>query len=885
MPTKLDGRRPVGLNGLSGLNGLGGLRPFPPADAPARGRAVAFSKGTHMQNTGYQGQVISRRGFLAAAGGVASALAASGFAWQASEAEAAGSGALGTYAGEYNQYDHYDEEATEQEETDGVLLKEQEAATGSYTPGTYVGEAEGLGGTVTATVTVDATSITEVVLEGPGETPSIGGEALTKLAPLFVERQSSLVDSVGGATVTSKAARDAVANALKQASGIADKEWTIDEINMATGYYYSFVQGFSLISKVPVMVRTHSKTIESIDISTENGETDPVRLTVEENMIPAMLANQSYEVDTVCGATVTSSALKQGVRECLIQALVDGGTPAEAISFFGKKVVYEPEEPQTFDVDVLVVGMGGTGTAAFTAACEAEAAAGKEVKVLAIEKTGRTGGTSAMTSSVLAINPAQFQADHHEGADYVDIDYVNDARANSPYSAGAHTNGYDHPLFGEDPELQPFWDIYLEKSGDMLDWLVGHGFYFGNEPTGDFYAPGLMANYEYAGTMGDQCKMEVKGYFDHMIADAVALGGKYQIFTELTDYIYDEATGRVTGAKARNTKNGTEYTINAKCVVSCTGGMGGNKKLWGEHSNMGEGYELMGLRTNDGKSLAAAWNLGAGEKNTMTGSTVHTIAPSVILNDFPVNRIEGALDPWIGRVATWSLNDIPLFMVTNRDTMIVNREGYRYGTEAPVWPMTFIGWMGGNRFYSIASHARLQELAEKGFDHTNTNVFKHHGFNTFPVNTPLPEMFEVVDACVRIGNCVEADTLEELAEKLGMSDTSVLPAQVARYNGFCESGVDEDYGKDASLLKGLGDEGPWYAFIGQAEDYTSEGGLSIDTDFHVTRADGTPLGGLFCGGTDCLGFMPCDFAGNAQGWAFLSGRLAGANAVAEALAL
>ena len=42
--------------------------------------------------------------------------------------------------------------------------------------------------------------------------------------------------------------------------------------------------------------------------------------------------------------------------------------------------------------------------------------------------------------------------------------------------------------------------------------------------------------------------------------------------------------------------------------MGCTGGMGGNKELWGQHSNMGEGFELMGLRTNDGK--AAGGRLG-----------------------------------------------------------------------------------------------------------------------------------------------------------------------------------------------------------------------------------------------------------------------------------
>ena len=201
---------------------------------------------------------LSRRGFIAAAGAVAFAAGAT-----VGTAGAASSGALGTYAGEYNQYERYDDE--EGSEVTGkemdTLNIETNCATGAYTAGTYVGEAPGIGGTITAAVTVDETSILEVILEGPSETPSIGGAALEALAPAFVEAQTNLVDAVGGATITSKGARDAVAAALKQASGIEDHEWTLDEINMNTGYYTTFVQGFSLISKMPVMVRTHAKSI------------------------------------------------------------------------------------------------------------------------------------------------------------------------------------------------------------------------------------------------------------------------------------------------------------------------------------------------------------------------------------------------------------------------------------------------------------------------------------------------------------------------------------------------------------------------------------------------------------------------------------------------
>lgn len=826
---------------------------------------------------------LSRRGFLAAAGAAAvGTVALAGVR----DASAASAGNVGVFAGEYNPADEFEQTGAGEAGTDGVAAAaEVDAATGSYNPGTYVGQATGMGGAVTAEVTVDATSIVNVVLTGDKETPAIGGAALPVLEGQFIDGQTALVDGVGGATVTSTAAREAVTAALKQAAGIEQREWTIDDINLNPGYYSTFVQGHSLTEKMPVMVRTRLKSFGSVDISTSNGETDPIRVTVEENMIPEMIENQSFNVDVVCGATVTSNALKEGVKQCLIQALKDGGTPEEAIEFFAKPVEYAPREQESYDVDVLVVGMGGTGTAAFMAACEAEAAAGKPVSVLAIEKTARTGGTSAMTSSMLAINPPKFQEEHNGGADYVDLAYVDDARVNSPYVDQAKANGYNEAMFAEDPECDYFWDLYKKESGPTLDWLIDHGFYFGTEPTPDFYAAQLMGNFEYAGTMGDQCKMEVKGYFDHMRDDAVALGGECRLFTELVDLVYDEATGRVVGAKARDVRDGTEISITTKQVVLCTGGMGGDKELWGAHCNISTAWNLDGLQTNDGKALAACWRLGAGEHGVMTGMDVHTGAPSVVLGSFPVVQIPDMLDPWIGRVATYSVNDIPLFMVTCRDTLFVNAEGERYATESPTWPMTFAWWLPGDRYYSITSKARLQEIADNGFTHFNTNVFRHHGFNTFPVNTPVPEMFDVVEAAVKAGCCAQADTLEELAEKLGMADVSALARTVADYNDCCAAGVDGQYGKDAAFLKALGDEGPWYAFFGEAEPYGSDGGLSIDHDFRVTKTDGSPLGGVYCAGTDCMGYQPAPFGGTYQGWAFMTGRLAGTNAAHEALGM
>ncbi|MBU3819888.1 MAG: FAD-binding protein [Candidatus Faecalibacterium intestinavium] len=93
------------------------------------------------------------------------------------------------------------------------------SVAGIYTPGTYTAAAKGMNGDVTATVTFDETRITEVVLDVSGETESIGQAAKDKLIEQIMTAQTSQIDGVTGATVTSKAVQNAVADCISQASG------------------------------------------------------------------------------------------------------------------------------------------------------------------------------------------------------------------------------------------------------------------------------------------------------------------------------------------------------------------------------------------------------------------------------------------------------------------------------------------------------------------------------------------------------------------------------------------------------------------------------------------------------------------------------------------
>ena len=91
-------------------------------------------------------------------------------------------------------------------------------AAGIYTPGTYTATAKGMS-EITATVTFDANTITKVELDLSGETESIGGAAKDKLIEQIMNAQTSQIDGVTGATVTSKAVQNAVADCIQQASG------------------------------------------------------------------------------------------------------------------------------------------------------------------------------------------------------------------------------------------------------------------------------------------------------------------------------------------------------------------------------------------------------------------------------------------------------------------------------------------------------------------------------------------------------------------------------------------------------------------------------------------------------------------------------------------
>lgn len=742
-----------------------------------------------------------------------------------------------------------------------------------YTPGTYSAQAVGMGN-VEVTVTVDETSITDVVLNLDEETETIGQAAGETLQAAVLEAQSADIDFVAGATITSKAVSDAVAACLAQAAA-GGEEPTAEEAALEPGVYEVEAYGFFMGVSDKLLVTIDNNAIESIEWNPdkESGDTPPMRKVVADRLFPAIIENQSVAVDGVTGATATSAAVKTAVADALKQALAAAGSDEGALSVFQVRPEKKGGE-ETIDTDVLVVGMGGSGT--YTALRAAECGA----KVLAIEKQGRYGGTTALTSEIESINPPRIMEEYNNGEEYTDAEAMKAAWIE----------------YVEGDEKEEILDLFFEQSGPALDWLaLDHGIQFdfdakpGFTPA-DWYEVKFQwypnTSEEFPGMFGAN-KTEIAANFDSLISEYTELGGEYMLETTAYELLTDE-NGKVCGVKARNNIDGTEYTINAKAVVLATGGFLGSgemttKYLSDEYYPLKGTWNVYGSRGNDGAMLQAAIDNGAATYNIGMPPEVHMSGSAQVIPPsagFAINEVEGAKGSFSGVQLVWSVADLPTYLGISSNSLAVAPNGKRFASETGIAMLD--PWIAGPNYYSIWSTEQLNEIQEKGFKYNMNGVAA--GFlgycGAIPENLPLPETFDVLDKAIEMGFVFKADTLEELAEQAGI-DPAALAETVERYNGFSETGVDEDFGKDGSLIEKIG-EGPYYAVKMASYSYNTVAGLDINKDFQVLNAGGEVMEGLYAVGSDSAGVLFSEkkpyvtYGGANNGWALTSGYVAGA---------
>lgn len=277
------------------------------------------------------------------------------------------------------------------------------------------------------------------------------------------------------------------------------------------------------------------------------------------------------------------------------------------------------------------------------------------------------------------------------------------------------------------------------------------------------------------------------------------------------------------GVQVRNA-DGTYTNIYAKAVVLATGGVSNNLELLSYYS----GQDILGK--------CVSWGKGQdGDGHLMAEQTAHGRCKTICLSSM-LNRVNGLPNDSVLSVA----------VSQNHTCLFVNQEGERFVDEGSLSDVAF---------------CKVVEQQGKVFSILGSNLRRQYGSGglkrMYAVNEPRGnEPWDIDGELERYKNnenIFAADTLEELAEKIGVPvDTFVKTVQ--QYDADCAAGQgDSVFGKAPEFMMAQG-EGPYYAFRISSGILNTNNGIRINRNAQVVDPFFTPIEGLYAAGICVSGF-------------------------------
>lgn len=203
-------------------------------------------------------------------------------------------------------------------------------------------------GPLEVTVRVESGRMVGVEVDASRETPGYGLEAGPEVAKRIAEAQSTEVDGVSGATVTSRAVKAAAEAAMREAGLLEAKAAR----TVRPGEYRGRARGGK--SDVEALVRVSADgSIEVLDVKTD--DTPYLSDTAVREVVRAVTTQKSLSVDAVTGATLTSRGVAGAIADALDRAGVD------LAAWRRVPPALEKTRGAEVDADVVVVGGGAAG--------------------------------------------------------------------------------------------------------------------------------------------------------------------------------------------------------------------------------------------------------------------------------------------------------------------------------------------------------------------------------------------------------------------------------------------------------------------------------------------------------------------------------------------
>ncbi|MFD1899362.1 flavocytochrome c [Enterococcus termitis] len=619
-----------------------------------------------------------------------------------------------------------------------------------------------------------------------------------------------------------------------------------EEVTFEPGNYTVTAPGHN--GDLPMVVTLTTDRIDAIDIDT-SGESEGIADVVFTRIPTQILEGQTLNVDVLSGASVTSNGVIDGVAKAVKMA---GANP----DILRKR----PKAPSTvaedveYATDVVVVGAGGAGLAAAASVLQE----GK--KVIVVEKFPAVGGNTVRTGGPMNAADPKWQNtfDAIPGESHtleemasidesqIDPDYLDDFRKlkqqintylsenegktgylfdsaifhrMQTYLGGKRTDQKGNVIYGQYDLVK----ILTDQALDSVKWLEEIGVEFDTEdvtmPVGALWRRGHkpLKNEGYAFVSALQTFVETNGG------------------TIITDTAVEELiieNGAISGIIGSG-PNGQKVTVHADAVVLASGGFGANTKMLKEYNTYWTQIDDDIKTSNSPAITGDGIRLGQSVGADLVGMGFSQMMP--------------VSDPETG--ALFSGLQVP-----PQNFVMVNQEGKRFVNEyGSRDALTQAAIDNGGLFYLIAD-----------------NEIKKTAYNTTQ---------EKIDRQVAAGTLFRSETLEGLAEQLGIEPT-IFVETINKYNSYVEQGNDPEFGKDVFDLKVA--VAPFYATPRKPAVHHTMGGLKIDTDTHVLDEQGNVISGLYAAGEVAGGIHAGNrLGGNSLTDIFTFGRIAGKTALKD----
>ena len=580
---------------------------------------------------------------------------------------------------------------------------------------------------------------------------------------------------------------------------------------------------------VEVEVIATPEKIYSVKILSHT-ETEGIGSVAVAELPEKIFKNQSYEIDAVSGATLTSNAIHDAVKAALENGGIDSAPFSVAVH-----EVKEKRPDETIDTDIVIVGGGGAG---MTAAIEA-ANAGKKIVIL--ESQGMAGGNSIRSTGGMNAGktPEQDKNNFDEAAGVektlktAEEKYADNATitalaatvreqwaayqaAPSGYFDSVELFELDTMIGGKGINNPELVHALASNSADAIQWLESIG-----APLPSVSSFGGASVKRIHRPVNAEGKTVSVGTFMLPILEenAKKLGADLRLETRAKKLLVDES-GKIVGVEAEG-PTGEKVTVNTKAVILASGGFGANLEMVTKYRP-----ELEGFMTTNAKGA-----LGDG---ILMGEEV------------------GA--------ATVDLEQIQIHPTVEMNTAALITEGLR-GDGA------ILVNSNGQRFTDEVGTRDAVSAAE---------IKQPGSFAYLIVDQAMVDASNVIQGYIKKGYTTQGESYATLAEALQI-DPTAFETTMNEWNTAVEAKTDSQFGR-TSFASPL-NTAPYYAIKVTPGVHHTMGGLKINSEAEVLTADGNKIPGLFAAGEVTGGVHGANrLGGNAVADFVVFGRIAGKQA-------